>query len=562
MRGARLGGPWHVFYHTVKKCGVIMKMRLCANNVVTCSILAITFAACGPGGADNTEGARVTTLADVVDASDGETSLREAIDYALENSVTVDFESSLTGAIVLSNGAIALDGSGALTIDGEGRITIDAGAKSRVFEGNGPDLELRGLTLLGGIAESSSEGGGAIYMKAGALALIDCTLRDNKHLSDIGSGGAVHVAEGASLRAERSTFENNTARREGGAIHTATLDEVTLTACDFSGNGPDDPSSSLWGASIHHTGGDLTIEQSTFEDETSDRGALYITTDVGKVRVEESTFANNTSNMGAAIYFQYDGASQEIDAVSLEVTDTTFEGNSAATSGGAISAHEYTRVVLNEVTMTGNKATADGASGGGIATSGGLVLSGGSFEGNSAAAQGGLLYSTGLNNKSYIEVASGDFSGNSANDGGVMWVSFANRIEISGATFAGNRSETSAGALSLLGEQTSITGATFTDNIAMDESSRGGAIYTSGDITLSATTFSGNKAGFGGAIYALTADVTLDAEVSLSGNAATVDAGVLNAGGAICNDDGDVSLGGASVTGNSPDDFCSPERVM
>ena len=38
--------------------------------------------------------------------------------------------------------------------------------------------------------------------------------------------------------------------------------------------------------------------------------------------------------------------------------------------------------------------------------------------------------------------------------------------------------------------------------------------------------------------------------------------GVLGVGGGICNDDGDVILGGASVTANSPDDFCAPERVM
>lgn len=527
--------------------------------VASCSVSLMSLVACGPGGSD--EGALVTTLEDVVDASDGETSLREAITYALESGDEVEFKPSLSGSIVLASGAIALEGAGNLVIDGESRITLDAAEKSRVFEGSGPDLELRGLTLTGGVAASSSEGGGAIYMKAGALSLADCVFQGNKHVSDIGSGGAVHVAAEASLRAERSTFKDNLSRREGGAIHTATTEEVTLSECEFEGNGPEDPMSSLWGASIHHTGGDLTITKSTFEGETSDRGALHITMESGRVSIEESTFTQNTADMGAAIYFQYGGVGDEVDAVALEISKTTFDQNSAATAGGAISAHEYTRVVLTDVTMTGNEATAEGASGGAIATSGGLVLSGGVYEKNNAGAQGGVVYSNGLTNKSYVEVDSSEISTNTANDGGAMWVSFASSIQIEGATFEANSARSGAGALSLLGEQISISGSTFTDNLA-SESSRGGALYTSSDTTISSSTFTGNKAGFGGAIYALTADVTLDADVSISGNTATVDAGVLGVGGGICNDDGDVILGGASVTANSPDDFCAPERVM
>ena len=64
----------------------------------------------------------VTTLSDVDDLSDGQTSLREAI-FLAENQAgadTITFDASLSGMTIMLGSALSLTGAGgALTIDGD-----------------------------------------------------------------------------------------------------------------------------------------------------------------------------------------------------------------------------------------------------------------------------------------------------------------------------------------------------------------------------------------------------------------------------------------------------------
>ena len=77
----------------------------------------------------------ITTLSDVVDSTDGLTSIREAIAYAerFSSSVRVSFANGLEGTITLTGGAIAVNSAGGITIDGRNLITIDAGGSGRAL---------------------------------------------------------------------------------------------------------------------------------------------------------------------------------------------------------------------------------------------------------------------------------------------------------------------------------------------------------------------------------------------------------------------------------------------
>ncbi|MBQ9799083.1 MAG: hypothetical protein IJO40_03995 [Thermoguttaceae bacterium] len=109
----------------------------------------------------------VTTNADVVDAFDGEISLREAIAYAQKNESlgsTITFDASLKGETIKLDGAafrVAKDG---ITIDASALydaendvpgLTIDAGGETRAFYLNGGTeanpITLNGLTITGGL---------------------------------------------------------------------------------------------------------------------------------------------------------------------------------------------------------------------------------------------------------------------------------------------------------------------------------------------------------------------------------------------------------------------------
>ena len=524
-------------------------------------IAAMLLFSCGPGGAE--ESALVTTLDDVEDPNDGEVSLREAVSFALSSGERVTFASELDGALVLT-GPIVLEGSGALEIGGENRIMLDAAGASRHFEGGGPDLTLSNLTLTNGVAGESSEGGGSIYMTTGKLTVAACAFEANRHSSDIGSGGAIHIAEGADLEISGATFSGNLARREGGAIYNASPRPTSIEDASFSGQKGDQDGAELWGASIYHVGGDLTVRGGEFRDEQSARGALYASMLEGAVEVVEGTFEGNAGEIGGAIYVEYSGTDGMADVVSLNVSDSTFTDNTSEVAGGAIAAREWTKVTVNKSTFTGNQATLEGeggGTGGAISSKGALVIAESTFSENSAAFQGGALEVGGLTNEHRLEVSTSSFSKNSSGEGGAVYAVFAKSVAISGSEFEENSATNGGGAGSLAGASIAIEGSSFTKNTTSDESN-GGALFLSEDTSIQGSTFSENSGHFGGAIYIRAAALTLDAQTSITGNTATVPGDVAEGkGGGVCNEDADVTLGGAMVSGNNPDDFCVAARV-
>ncbi|MBR2692574.1 MAG: hypothetical protein IKE69_00025, partial [Thermoguttaceae bacterium] len=207
----------------------------------------------------------VTTLDDVVDRYDGQTSLREAIAYAetFDVPVAVTFADGLEGVIELADGAVALGAENSITVDGGGAITIDAGGASRALEVGAAGAVLSDLTLTGGYADKQ---GGAIASN-GDLYLFNVTVTD----SFSGKfGGAVYVAPEASLTVVDSTFTGNTASSHGGAIFVDQGASADIFGSHFSGN----TTGAYGGAFYVWTDATAKIANSFFVDNSAPNGTI------------------------------------------------------------------------------------------------------------------------------------------------------------------------------------------------------------------------------------------------------------------------------------------------
>jgi CSLREA domain-containing protein len=160
----------------------------------------------------------VTTLADVVDVTDGQLSLREAVGAANDQvgSDTITFADSIRGgSVVLSLGQLVITDS--LTIDGTGE-TIDADGKSRVLRVDGPDggtrldVAIDDLTITGGFIEGNEIRGGGIFVDNAELTVTNSQISGNELLRVRPEPGAGGYADGAGVAAVDSalTIEGST----------------------------------------------------------------------------------------------------------------------------------------------------------------------------------------------------------------------------------------------------------------------------------------------------------------------------------------------------------------
>ena len=249
------------------------------------------------------------------------------------------------------------------------------------------------------------------------------------------------------------------------------------------------------GAAIHHIQDDatdgitLTLDTVTIEYAyaSGDGAGAW---SAGDVIVINSTFEDN--GIGAVI----DGSGAAIYALgSVDVTDSTFDGNYANVEGGAI--WSDADVTIAGSTFVGNWTdkdedgegddTATGEEGGAVYASGDVVVSDSVFTDNNAPMDGGAIWAAG---DVSIEEGSRFYENVSGGIGGALYVGPGD-LHVSDSTFTGNRAAEGGAINHDFGDAlTEIIGSTFTDNVA--DGSSGGAIHTEGDIAVSRSKFFGN----------------------------------------------------------------------
>jgi len=244
-------------------------------------------------------------------------------------------------------------------------------------------------------------------------------------------------------------------------------------------------SSRSGGAVYVHANASLTVDEVTFEDNWSNDyygGAIY---NAGTVTITASTFRQNSAYDGGAIY----------NLGALTITNGTFTDNSASDDGGAI---------YNDGTLTitdGMFFSNDADYGGAIYNDndGTASISGSTFKGNYADNDGGAIFSYGT-----LTVTGATFGGdgtnepNTADSGGAIYIS-SGTATLSASAFIKNRArDGGGGAIQVSGAASPVVvkQSFFRENTATRQ---GGAIE--GWVLVVNSTFYGNRAEYGGAIY-------------------------------------------------------------
>ncbi|MBT1170975.1 right-handed parallel beta-helix repeat-containing protein [Bifidobacterium sp. SO4] len=231
-------------------------------------------------------------------------------------------------------------------------------------------------------------------------------------------------------------------------------------------------------------GASLTIEGGTYRNLTAvgannlgGNGALVYSE--GNVTVKGGTFEHNTARNGGVFFMQ---------SGDLAIEDGKFENNTAT-------------AFVNDKDTT---------KGGGVAyAKGGLTVSGGSFTGNTAAGNGGVLYNTG----STTTISGGSFTGNSTTGssgqgGGVLYAAAGSTTVLDGDFEDNTTAKRGGGALYQAAGSMTVSAGTFKGNSTTNTGSRGGgAILMEGELKISGGTFEGNSTATnrrfsgGGAVY-------------------------------------------------------------
>jgi predicted outer membrane repeat protein len=214
----------------------------------------------------------VTTVRDGDGGPSSDLTLREAIDAATDDDTDSRIVLAIGGTYVLERctdevDALVVGGGTSTTIEGRGATIEQTCDGERVLQVGGTGaFRLHDVTITGGDARTA--GGGVVVDGPQQVIVRGATFTRNETGAD--GGGLAVIGAGATI--ERSLFQDNEARRGGGA----------------------------W------VNGDVVVEASTFAENTAatDGGALYAGRDVNARR---STFSGNvaTTGTGAAVDARY-----------------------------------------------------------------------------------------------------------------------------------------------------------------------------------------------------------------------------------------------------------------
>ena len=206
------------------------------------------------------------------------------------------------------------------------------------------------------------------------------------------------------------------------------------------------------------------------------------------------TFINGDSASGESV-FVISGT------VAVTITNLTIQNGSASTSlflgglGGGIYVNENASLLLDTVTVKDNSAE---AAGGGIANNGTLLVQNSAITGNTGP-EGGGIYSTGP-----VTLTSVLISQNEADDigGGISTLGSLVTLVISGSTIVENTALADGGGIAVIDAPDVQIVQTAVQTNTVSDTGRGGGLYNSdSNVIIDGSTFSGNEAGAGAAIF-------------------------------------------------------------
>jgi len=364
----------------------------------------------------------VTTLEDELN-SDGDCSLREAVEAANDNiavdacsigdAVITDTITFDVAGIITFTSQLSVTAGGPLVIDGGEVITTSGGDKNRIWWVDaGSVLTLKSMVVTNGYLIGNN--GGGMYNNKASVTINKCMFLWNDVYFDIdsrdASGGGIYNT--GSMTITNSTFYGNRASgffggKYGGGIYNQGF--LIITNSIFSGNG-----GGAEGGGVYNIGSS-TINNCTFSGNRgySKMGMVFGTgiSNHGSMTITNSTLSGNIAlsnrgGNGGGIYNGYFST--------LTITNSTLLGNEASLFGGGIYNEDNGTVTIANSTLSGNLVYEK--DGGGIYNQGILTITNSTLSGNSAWEYGGGIYNQGM-----LTITNSTLSGNSAILGGGIY---------------------------------------------------------------------------------------------------------------------------------------------
>lgn len=217
---------------------------------------------------------------------------------------------------------------------GEGRVTgcVIDGESLQIF-GSGSDITMIESSLFRNCESSAIQMTDGLY----AVEITDSEFINNNALS--GNGGAIRMTDPGTLSIDGCTFlNNNSAFGTGGAIFAqADTMDLTVLFSTFINNGADEEAGAIYFAGAIF-GGDLRVDSCVFDGNNagieSNAGAIYAETrDVASAEVILCTFRNNAAGtFGGAVAGIPAGSGAQF----MTVTQSDFCGSTPADFAGVI----------------------------------------------------------------------------------------------------------------------------------------------------------------------------------------------------------------------------------
>ncbi|MDH3388340.1 MAG: DUF4347 domain-containing protein, partial [Gammaproteobacteria bacterium] len=318
----------------------------------------------------------VTITGDIVDAFDGETSLREAITLAnglagLDEIVLGADTYTLSIAGNDNNNAVGdLDIRDHLIIRGAGATNtiIDGGGAAlgdRVFEtvnsSQAVQFSLFDLAITNAAAGVSD--GGALFVGKDDVATLTNVVIGNNQAK---TGGGIAVDVDASLNLDRVIFSNNVADDKGGALSVVNKGSVTGSDVLFSTNS----ATALSGGAINNFG-NVSLDRVLFDNNNAVTGGA-IHNEGGTVKLSNATLSGNNASVSAGAINNIVNTSSE--PGTLNIVNSTFTANTSPGVNGilqdAVSIVDIRNSILNDggsnisggtINSLGNNIDSDGS---------------------------------------------------------------------------------------------------------------------------------------------------------------------------------------------------------
>jgi CSLREA domain-containing protein len=258
---------------------------------------------------------------------------------------------------------------------------------------------------------------------------------------------------------------------------------------------------------------------------SSQSGDLDLTSEIRLIGANTATTIIDANGLDRAV------ATGRTDRKTIGITakNLTLRGGTVSGSGGGWQSI-YTDLTLENISFTGNSSTEDG--GGLYVEEGAINLSSLRFENNTASGVGGGLASR----TTSITVKNS---------------SFINNTSRASAKLAASINTTGGGGGLYSSPNIEISGSTFSGNTAPNGS--GGGLLAAGKLNISTSKFSGNQAGAcGGGVSLGTTYFQISGALTLSSSSLTANSASQGAG--LCTNAGSANLTNSTISGNQASD--------